>query len=95
MVCRIGGRRKSDDRENYKEARELLYSAFPPDELILLHLLILFTFIKKASFLAFYDNEKFVGLAYKSISKVSAMSFTLPPRRASEEADTAQEYSTG
>ncbi len=51
-------------RKNYREARELLYSAFPPDELIPLPLLMLFTVIKKASFLAFYDEDKFVGFTY-------------------------------
>ena len=51
-------------RKNYKEARQLLYSVFPPDELISFHLLMLFTVIKRASFLAFYDDDKFAGFTY-------------------------------
>lgn len=51
-------------KRNYKEVISLLYSAFPSDELIPPYLLRLFTVIKNASFLAFYDEYKFVGFAY-------------------------------
>lgn len=67
-------RKKNKD---YWKVISLLYSAFPPDELITLLLLRLFSLSKGASFLAFYDGDIFVGFSYIVVSRGDCYVFYL------------------
>ena len=53
--------RKSND---YKKAISLMKSAFPAKELVPITILRLLSLRKDVSFLSFYDNDLFVGIAY-------------------------------
>lgn len=53
----------------YQEIKELMKRSFPKNELYSMWLLMLISRIKKVDFLAFYDEEKFVGCVYLIKSK--------------------------
>ncbi len=51
-------------QKGYKEAMELMKSSFPPNELIPLWILRLFTIRRDVRFRAFYDDDQFIGTVY-------------------------------
>ena len=53
----------------YQEIKELMKRSFPKNELYPMWLLMLISKIKKVDFLAFYEEEKFVGCVYLIKSK--------------------------
>lgn len=63
--------------KDYRRVISLLFSAFPPDELIPVSTLRLLALIKNASFLAFYDGDVFVGFSYIVIYKGECYIFYL------------------
>ncbi len=51
-------------QKGYKEAMGLMKSSFPPNELIPLWILRLFTIRRGVRFRAIYDDDQFIGTAY-------------------------------
>lgn len=51
-------------QRGYREAMRLMGSTFPPNELIPLWILRLFTIRRNVRFRAFYDGDRFIGTVY-------------------------------